>query len=117
MPRVAPAVSLDPTMKAELDQLVRSPSAPQGLVQRSRITLGAAAGKTNQQIAGELQMPEVTVSKWRRGFASQGLKGIPCSPFRPSGKTWPGDRTAGAEPSLPTTGTLQPLECPNARRV
>jgi DNA-binding NarL/FixJ family response regulator len=66
------AIWLDPTMKAELEQLLRSPCAPQGLVQRSRIVL-AAAGKTNPQIASELQMPEVTVSKWRRCFASQGL--------------------------------------------
>src|SRR6202142_2517123 len=80
MPRVAPAVSLDPTMKAALDQLVRSSSAPQGLVQRSRIVLAAAAGRTNQQIAGELGLPEVTVSKWRRGFASQGLEGLQDAP-------------------------------------
>jgi putative transposase len=80
MPRVAPAVLLDPTMKATLDQLVRSPSAPQGLVQRSRIVLAAAAGKSNQQIAGELQMPEVTVSKWRRCFVSQGLEGLHDAP-------------------------------------
>jgi hypothetical protein len=33
MPRVAPAVSLNQTTKAALDQLVRSPSTPQGLVQ------------------------------------------------------------------------------------
>jgi transposase len=80
MPRVAPAVSLDPTMKAALDKLVRSPSAPQGLVQRGRIVLAAAAGKTNQQIADELQMPEVTVGKWRRSFASQGLEGLQDAP-------------------------------------
>src|SRR6516162_1888944 len=80
MPRVAPAVLLDPTMKATLDQLVRSPSAPQGLVQRSQIVLAAAAGKSNQQIAGELQMPEVTVSKWRRGFARRGLEGLQDAP-------------------------------------
>src|SRR6202167_6798892 len=80
MPRVAPAVSLDPTMKAALDQLVRSSSAPQGLVQRSRIVLAAAAGRTNQQIAGELGLPDVTVSKWRRGFASQGLEGLQDAP-------------------------------------
>src|ERR1700691_836357 len=80
MPRVAPAVSLDPTMKAALDQLVRSSSAPQGLVQRSRIVLAAAAGRTNQQIAGELGLPEVTVSKWRRGFASQGVEGLQDAP-------------------------------------
>jgi transposase len=67
-------------MKAALDQLARSPSAPPGLVQRSRIVLAAAAGRTNQQIADELQMPEVTVSKWRRCFASQGLEGLQDAP-------------------------------------
>src|SRR5271157_145585 len=114
MPRVASAVWLDPTTKATLDRLVRSPSTRHGLVQRCRIVLAAAAGKTNQQIAGDLQMPEVTVSKWRRGFASQGLEGLQDAPRsgRP-GQTWPGNRTAGAEPSLPAAGTLQPLECTN----
>lgn len=76
MPRVAPVVLLSSAVKAALDLLVRSPSTPQGLVQRSRIVLAAAAGRTNQEIAGELRMPEVTVSKWRRGFASRGLDGI-----------------------------------------
>jgi transposase len=67
-------------MKAALDQLVRSPSTPQALVQRSRIVLAAAAGRSNQQIAGELHMPEVTVSKWHRGFAIHGLEGLQDSP-------------------------------------
>jgi transposase len=80
MPRVAPAVSLDPTTKATLDHLVRSPSTRQGLVQRCRIILAAATGKSNQQIAGDLQMPEVTVSKWRRCFASKGLEGLQDAP-------------------------------------
>ncbi len=76
MPRVAPAVWLDPATKATLDRLVRSTSTRHGLVQRYRIILAAAAGKTNQQIAGDVQMPEVTVSKWRRRFASRGLEGL-----------------------------------------
>jgi transposase len=80
MPRVAPAISLDATLKAALNQLVRSPSTPQGVVQRSRIVLAAAAGKSNQQIAGELHMPEVTVGKWRRSFAQQGLQGLEDAP-------------------------------------
>jgi len=63
-------------MQAALNQLVQSPSTPQGLVQRSRIILAAAAGKSNQQIAGELQLPEVTVGKWRRGFVNRGLEGL-----------------------------------------
>jgi len=76
----APAISLDSKMKATLDQVVRSPSTPQALIQRSRIILAAASGKTNQQIADELEMPEVTVGKWRRCFALQGLEGLQDAP-------------------------------------
>src|SRR5260370_31128109 len=76
MPRVAPAVSLNQTPRAARDQLVRSPSTPQGLVQRGRIVLAAAAGQSNQQIARALAIPEGTVGKWRRGFARQGLEGL-----------------------------------------
>src|SRR6267378_5948587 len=80
MPRVASAVSLNQTTKAALDQLVRSPSTPQGLVQRGRIVLAAAAGESNQQIAAALAIPEVTVGKWRRRFARQGLEGLQDAP-------------------------------------
>ena len=76
MPGVAPAISLIRTTKATLDRLVRSSSTPQNLALRSRIVLAAAAGRSNQQIADELQLPEVTVSKWHRGFARHGLEGL-----------------------------------------
>src|SRR5215468_10682083 len=80
MPRVAPAISLTQPTKATLEHLVRSPSTPQNLAQRSRIILAAAAGKNNQQIASELELPEITVSKWRRCFASMGLDGLRDAP-------------------------------------
>jgi len=80
MPRVASAISLNPVMKATLDRFVRSPSSPQSLAQRSRIVLAAAAGRTNQQIARALGIPEVTVSKWRRCFASKGVEGLQDAP-------------------------------------
>lgn len=80
MPRVAPAISIDSTTQATLRHLVRSPSTRQGLVQRCRIVLAAAADKTNQQIADDLGMPEVTIGKWRRCFASQGLEGLQDAP-------------------------------------
>jgi len=80
MPRVAPVVTLNSAARAALEQLVRSPSTAQGLAQRSRIILAAAAGRNNQQIAGELGLPEVTVSKWRRCFASKGLDGLGDAP-------------------------------------
>ena len=80
MPRVAPGVSLKQTTQAALDQLVRSPSTPQGWVQRGRMVLAAAAGQTNQQIAEALAIPEVPVGKWRRCFARQGVEGLQDAP-------------------------------------
>src|SRR6267378_2343599 len=76
MPRVAPAIELNPVMKSTLDHLARSASTSQAVALRSRIVLAAAAGQANQQIATALQVPEVTVGKWRRCFASQGLDGL-----------------------------------------
>ena len=76
MPRIAPAIELNPVTKATLDHLVRSPSTPQGLALRSRIVLAAASGQANQEIAISLRIPEVTVGKRRRCFASKGLDGL-----------------------------------------
>lgn len=76
MPRVAPAFTLNAVTEAALKHLVGSPSTPQGLALRSRIVLAAAEGQANQQIAATLQIPEVTVGKWRRSFAASGLDGL-----------------------------------------
>src|SRR3984893_13153648 len=109
MPRVAPAIELNPAMKATLDHLERSASTSQALALRSRIVLAAAAGQANQQIATALQVPEVTVGKWRRCFASPGwLAG--CGSFRKATETWSGNPAESAEPGVPAAGTLQPLE-------
>jgi transposase len=50
------------------------------MVLRSRIVLAAAAGRPNQQIARDLDVPEVTVGKWRRSFAAGGLEGLRDAP-------------------------------------
>src|ERR1700691_908008 len=71
MPRVARSNDEDGPGSARAIPL-RSPGSGPG----GRIVLAAAASKTNQQIASELQMPEVTVSKWRRGFVREGLEGL-----------------------------------------
>ena len=76
MPRQAPHVQLDPQTEKTLTKLVRTPSTPQSLVLRSRIVLAAAAGESNQQIAIDLDIPEVTVGKWRRSFAQNGVEGL-----------------------------------------
>jgi transposase len=76
MPRIAPAITLNPVTESALQHLVRSPSTPQGLALRARIVLGAASTQSNQEIAAALRVPQVTVGKWRRSFAAKGLDGL-----------------------------------------
>ena len=76
MPKIAPVIALDSETRMQLQSLVRSSSTPHALVTRSRIVLAAAARQSNQQIARALQIPEVTVGKWRRSFARLGMEGL-----------------------------------------
>ena len=80
MPRSAPAIVLDAGTQSTLNGWVQAASTPQALALRSRIVLEAAAGLSNQRIASELEIPEVTVGKWRRSFATHGLDGLRDAP-------------------------------------
>lgn len=80
MPRVALALNIDAQTRNTLDKFVASPSTPQSLVLRSRIVLAAANGSNNQQIAAALKIPAITVGKWRRSFAVDGVEGLRDSP-------------------------------------
>lgn len=80
MSRVALPLQLDAATRSTLDKLTRSASTPQALALRSRIVLAAADGANNQQIATALQVPAITVGKWRRSFARDGLEGLRDAP-------------------------------------
>ena len=80
MPRVALRLNLDVQTRNTLDKFVASPSTPQSLVLRSRIVLAAADGSNNQQIAAALKIPPITVGKWRRSFAMDGVEGLRDAP-------------------------------------
>ena len=80
MPRTPPAITLSSKVRATLNSWVQAPSTAQALVVRSRIVLAADAGNSNQKIAADLKIPEVTVGKWRRAFAVQGLDGLRDAP-------------------------------------
>lgn len=80
MARVALPVQLDSDTRNALHQFIRSASTPQSLALRSRIVLAAADGSTNQQIAAALKIPAITVGKWRRSFAVDGLEGLRDAP-------------------------------------
>ena len=73
-------IRLDPETRATLNGWVHAPSTAQALVLRSQIVLGAAAGHANWQIAAELEVPQITVGKWRRSFAERGLDGLRDAP-------------------------------------
>src|SRR6516225_9356713 len=76
MPRVAPSINLDHMQRSELQQLVRAPSTAASMAVRARIILAAAEQRSNQEIALRLDLPEITVSKWRGRFARLGLEGL-----------------------------------------
>jgi transposase len=80
VPRVAVPVPLDSETRNTLNQFIRSSSTPQSLALRSRIVLAAAGGSTNQQIAAALHIPAITVGKWRRSFAVDGVEGLRDAP-------------------------------------
>lgn len=80
MPRVAPRISLDPMLQSKLYALAQAHSTPQSLALRAGIVLAAADGQSNQQIAADLRIPEITASKWRRRFAAHGWEGLQDAP-------------------------------------
>src|SRR5438874_4179377 len=80
MARVALPLHLDAQTRKTLDKFVVSALTPQSLALRSRIVLAAAEGWTNQQVAAALKIPPITVGKWRRSFAVQGVEGLRDAP-------------------------------------
>ena len=74
--RVAPTVVIEPAERAQLVEWSRGRSLPSRLVERARIVLGAADGRTNLQIADELSIHQRTVALWRRRFLLFRLAGI-----------------------------------------
>jgi hypothetical protein len=75
MARLAPQVKLSGAQRTTLEDLSRSRQAPHSLVQRAEIVLGAAAGKSNTEMSGELRLAEETLGLWRRRWV-EGAKAL-----------------------------------------
>ena len=73
MSRVAPAITLTPVERAQLQQTIKSPTAEQRQVFRARIVLLAAQGLRNQAIARRLGTSDQTVGLWRSRVAHEGV--------------------------------------------
>lgn len=62
--------------RATLQRWARRPSSAQALALRSRIVLASAEGRTDTDVAAELKVHPVTVSKWQHRFAADRLEGL-----------------------------------------
>jgi putative transposase len=76
MGRPKAAFVLDSELREQLECLARSRSLPAGLVRRAKIVLLSVSGKTNLEIAQQLEMSKTTVGLWRGRFLQHGVSGL-----------------------------------------
>jgi len=69
-------VVLTDALRIELERVVVTGDVLDRQRLRARIVLGAAQGRSNRELAGELGCSEATVSAWRARFAEQGATGL-----------------------------------------
>ena len=74
--RVAPQIELTDAERAELTKLARSKHTSVRLAQRAHIVLLAAQGLQNTDIATQVGVGRVQVSRWRGRYAQSRLAGI-----------------------------------------
>jgi len=74
--RVAPEILLTSEERAELTKLERSKLSRVRIAQRARIVLLAADGMRNKDIALQMSIGRVQVSRWRERYAESRLAGI-----------------------------------------
>jgi len=69
-------VDLTAAERSELGSLANRRKTAQALAMRARIVLGCASGRHSKDVASQLGIHPVTVSKWRRRFLANGLDGL-----------------------------------------
>lgn len=74
--RVATEIALTREEQAELTRLAQSKLSSARLVHRARIILLAAGGMQNKDIAAELTVGRVQISRWRERYLQFGIAGI-----------------------------------------
>ena len=76
----APPVALDAEQRSELERIVRAVSSEVRMVERARIVLSCAAGRSVDEITQALDCSRPTVAKWRGRFAREGIDGLRDAP-------------------------------------
>ena len=88
----APPIVLDAEQRSQLERIVRAVSSEVRMVERARIVLACAEGRSVEEITEELACSRPTVAKWRGRFARQGLEGLRDAP-RPGAPLTHGPQT------------------------
>ena len=94
MPKTAVSLTLTDQDARTLRRWTRSTSVRAGLVQRARIVLLAADGKTNTEIAATVGCSRPAVLRWRSRYAIHGLDGLVDHPRSGRPRTIGDDRRA-----------------------
>jgi hypothetical protein len=84
--RIAPPVVLNASQQETLKQWVGSRSLPVRQVERAKVALLAAAGRTDLEIAAALRITNQKTARWRKRFLSLGLDGLTKDAPRPGRK-------------------------------
>ena len=84
--RVAPPVTINESQQQTLRQWVRSRSLPARQIERARIVLLAAEGKTDLEIAARLNITNQKAARWRKRFLQFDLAGLVKDAPRPGRK-------------------------------
>ena len=72
----ATVIDLTEQERSALEAMIRSPKTEHGIVERARIVVLAAVGRSTRSIADELGTWPGRVSRWRTRFARQRLDGL-----------------------------------------
>jgi transposase len=84
--RVAPPVIIAPSQREILQQWARSRSLPARQVERAKVVLLAADGKTDLEIAASLGISNQKAARWRKRFLRLNLAGLEKDAPRPGRK-------------------------------
>jgi transposase len=84
--RVAPPVNIDQSQRETLQQWARSRSLPARQIERAKVVLLAAEGKTDWEIAASLNISNQKAARWRKRFLQFDLAGLAKAAPRPGRK-------------------------------